>query len=53
VLDALLQDDAQQPHLLREVVDPLARAQAEAHAARSREVASSRVEFFTMVREAA
>lgn len=53
VLDAMLQDGARQVALLRDVVDPLAQAQAEARAARSREVASSRVEFFTMVREAA
>lgn len=53
LFDALLQDEAQQPALLHDVIDPLARDQAETRAARSREVASSRVEFFTMVREAA
>lgn len=53
LFDALLQDREQQPTLLRDVVDPLAQAQADARAARSREVASSRVDFFTMVREAA
>ena len=51
--DALLQDDTRQPELLRALVDPLAQAQAEEREARSREAASSRVEFFTMVREAA
>lgn len=50
LLDALLQDDARRDELLREVVEPLAREQADAAAARSREVAASRVEFFTMVR---
>jgi alpha-D-ribose 1-methylphosphonate 5-triphosphate synthase subunit PhnG len=53
VLDALLQDADRQAAVLREVVEPLARAQAEMRAARSRAAASSRVEFFTMVREAA
>lgn len=50
VLDALLQDPQRQARLLAEVVEPLARAQQAARAARSREVAASRVEFFTMVR---
>jgi alpha-D-ribose 1-methylphosphonate 5-triphosphate synthase subunit PhnG len=50
VLDALLQDAQRQEALLRELVEPLAREQAEARAAQSREVAASRVEFFTMVR---
>ncbi len=49
-LDALLQDAGRTEALQRDVVDPLAREQAEAHARRSREVAGSRVEFFTMVR---
>jgi alpha-D-ribose 1-methylphosphonate 5-triphosphate synthase subunit PhnG len=53
LFDALLQDPLRRPALLREVVEPLARAQAEARAARVAEVAGSRVEFFTMVREAA
>lgn len=50
VLDALLQDAARRPELLRRVVRPLAERQA----ARRREVAAraaaTRVEFFTMVR---
>jgi alpha-D-ribose 1-methylphosphonate 5-triphosphate synthase subunit PhnG len=50
VLDALLQDPERQAGLLREVIAPLAREQAQARAVRSREVAASRVEFFTMVR---
>jgi len=50
VLDALLQDPRRQPALLRELVEPLAREQAQARAQRSREAAASRVEFFTMVR---
>ena len=41
------------PGLLRAVIEPLAAAQEQARATRSREVAASRVEFFTMVREAA
>jgi alpha-D-ribose 1-methylphosphonate 5-triphosphate synthase subunit PhnG len=50
VFDALLQDPQRQRELLASVVEPLARAQAEQRAARSREAAASRVEFFTMVR---
>jgi alpha-D-ribose 1-methylphosphonate 5-triphosphate synthase subunit PhnG len=50
LFDALLQDEVRRPALLREVVEPLARAQAEAREARSREMAASKVEFFTMVR---
>lgn len=52
-LDGLLQDPARQSGLLRTVVEPLVRQQADARTARSREVAASRVEFFTMVRETA
>nr|WP_041675410.1 phosphonate C-P lyase system protein PhnG [Ramlibacter tataouinensis] len=50
LFDALLQDEALAPALMDEVVEPLARAQAQAREARSREAAASRVEFFTMVR---
>lgn len=50
VLDGLLQDPQRRPALLPAVVEPLEREQAAARAARSREVAASRVEFFTMVR---
>lgn len=53
VLDALLQDTARRATVMREVVEPLAQAQQAARDARSREAAASRVEFFTMVREAA
>lgn len=49
-LDALLQDPARHDALMARVVDPLAREQAAVREARSREVAASRVEFFTMVR---
>jgi alpha-D-ribose 1-methylphosphonate 5-triphosphate synthase subunit PhnG len=50
LFDALLQDAARQGALLREVVEPLARAQQDARERASREAAASRVEFFTMVR---
>lgn len=50
LLDALLQDESRRDEILRDVVEPLAREQADARAARSRAVATSRVEFFTMVR---
>lgn len=53
LFDALLQDATRRSSLLRTVIEPLAAAQAQARASRSREVAASRVEFFTMVREAA
>lgn len=53
LFDALLQDPARREALLRQVVQPLARGQAEARATRAAQVAGSRVEFFTMVREAA
>lgn len=49
-LDALLQDGERQQDLLRKVVEPLAREQVDERVRRSREVAGSRVEFFTMVR---
>ncbi|HEX7892326.1 MAG TPA: phosphonate C-P lyase system protein PhnG [Ramlibacter sp.] len=50
VFDALLQDEARRGTILRDLVEPLAREQAEVRAARGRDVAASRVEFFTMVR---
>lgn len=48
--DALLQDGARREALLRDVVEPLAHAQAARRQAQGEAVASSRVEFFTMVR---
>jgi alpha-D-ribose 1-methylphosphonate 5-triphosphate synthase subunit PhnG len=50
VFDALLQDGTHRAAVQRELVEPLEREQAEQRAARSREAAASRVEFFTMVR---
>lgn len=50
LFDALLQDPQRREGLLRAVVEPLAREQAQRREERSREVAASRVEFFTMVR---
>jgi alpha-D-ribose 1-methylphosphonate 5-triphosphate synthase subunit PhnG len=49
-LDALLQDEARRAPLRRDVVEPLARAQAQARKAASRAAAASRVQFFTLVR---
>lgn len=49
-LDALLQDSGRRTRLLREVVEPLQRRQTAARDAASGAAASSRVEFFTMVR---
>ncbi len=50
LFDALLQDKVRRPRLLCELIAPLEREQAARREARSREAASSRVEFFTMVR---
>lgn len=50
LLDALLQDPARQKQLQREAIAPLATRQAQQAASASRAAASSKVEFFTMVR---
>jgi alpha-D-ribose 1-methylphosphonate 5-triphosphate synthase subunit PhnG len=50
VLDALLQDPARTAALSAAVVEPLARAHAERRQAAVARAATSRVEFFTMVR---
>lgn len=50
VFDALLQDPGRTAALAHSVVEPLARAQAERRRAAVTRVASSRVEFFTLVR---
>lgn len=50
ILDALLQDPTHHDGLQRCLVAPLASAQAQARAQRRREAASSKVEFFTLVR---
>lgn len=50
LFDALLQDPQRRDGLLHVLVEPLAREQAARRDERSREVAASRVEFFTMVR---
>lgn len=50
LFDAVLQDDARRPALETSLLTPLAEAQARAREARSRKAASSRVEFFTLVR---
>jgi alpha-D-ribose 1-methylphosphonate 5-triphosphate synthase subunit PhnG len=48
--DALLQAESRRAALLKQVVEPLAAAQAEARAATARKAAATRVEFFTLVR---
>lgn len=53
LIDALLQEPATGEALRQELVEPLAREQAQQRDAVSRAAAASRVEFFTMVREAA
>lgn len=50
LFDALLQDDARRDALMVSVVDPLEREQAQAREQAAADVASSRVEFFTMAR---
>ncbi|WP_338505276.1 phosphonate C-P lyase system protein PhnG [Erwinia aphidicola] len=49
LLDALLQSDGM-PHLHQHIIAPLAALRQEQQTLRSREVASSRVDFFTLVR---
>jgi alpha-D-ribose 1-methylphosphonate 5-triphosphate synthase subunit PhnG len=48
--DALLQDPRYGEELQRSLIAPLALAQAQARQRRQRDVAASKVEFFTMVR---
>lgn len=50
LFDALLQDEARRPALEAAVVAPLAETQAAARRAAAVKAASTRVEFFTMVR---
>ena len=50
ILDALLQDPLRHEALQRTLVAPLASAQAQARVRRRRDAASSKVEFFTLVR---
>lgn len=50
--DALLQDPQRRPELLARVVEPLAADQAAARRATTAKAAASKVEFFTLVREA-
>lgn len=51
LFDALLQDPQRAKEVGDSVIAPLAAALAERHAAEAAQVAPSRVEFFTMVRE--
>ncbi|WP_342358871.1 phosphonate C-P lyase system protein PhnG [Terrarubrum flagellatum] len=48
--DGLLQDDSRRLELLKDVIAPLAAAQAARRDERSRKAASTKVEFFTLVR---
>lgn len=48
--DARLQQAAYRDALLNAVIEPLARKQSAVHSQRSREAASTKVEFYTMVR---
>lgn len=50
IFDALLQDEARQGQLQRELIEPLAGQQAAQRDAASRSAAASKVEFFTFVR---
>lgn len=48
--DGLLQDEQRRGELLKDVIAPLAAAQAARRAERSRKAAATKVEFFTLVR---
>jgi alpha-D-ribose 1-methylphosphonate 5-triphosphate synthase subunit PhnG len=50
VFDALLQDPLHHDTLQRELIAPIAKAQAQSSAAIQQKMASSKVEFFTFVR---
>lgn len=50
VFDALLQGNFQGAQIQRDVIEPMARRQAEEQDATSRQAAASKVEFFTMAR---
>ncbi len=50
VFDSLLQGEAHQRRIQQDIIEPLAARQAESRAAISRQAATSKVEFFTMVR---
>lgn len=50
LFDALLQDPMRHDELQRMLIQPLQAMQAQARASRRREVAPSKVEFFTLVR---
>ena len=50
VFDALLQGIAQGAQIKRDVIEPMAHRQAQERDATSRQAATSKVEFFTMVR---
>ena len=50
VIDALLQQGASGAELMRNSIEPLAAAQAEARDIASRKAAATKVDFFTMVR---
>lgn len=50
VLDALLQQPASGPELMRSAIEPLAKAQANARELASRKAAATKVDFFTLVR---
>lgn len=50
LIDALLQKREHTPHLLENLINPLAALQQERHQQRAQEIAASRVDFFTLVR---
>lgn len=50
VFDALLQGSTHRAQIQRELIEPMARRQAEGRAAVSRQASTSRVEFFTLMR---
>lgn len=50
LVDALLQNDEWRPRLMISVIEPLRASEAERRLLRNRKAASTKVEFFTMVR---
>ncbi|HUN51323.1 MAG TPA: phosphonate C-P lyase system protein PhnG [Candidatus Sulfotelmatobacter sp.] len=52
VADALLQDATRRPALLQQLIAPLAAAAAERHRVAAEKAAATKVEFFTVAREA-
>lgn len=51
LIDGLMQSETYQPELMMSVIQPLQTTRAKKHQLRQQQVASSKVDFFTLVRE--